>query len=82
MIDKLICLYRLKGPPQTPFLCRLYRVGTAFRDHFSVILHVRLTITKLVWTTPQKLFVQCHQNLTGVISMKSSCAYHQHFLIK
>jgi hypothetical protein len=36
---------------------------------------------KLVWTTLQKL-VQFHSNLRGVISTKSSCAYHRLLMVQ
>ena len=46
--------------------------------HFCVVSSKCTSVTSLVWTTPHKLFVQYQLNLTGMISTKSSYAYHQH----
>ena len=62
--------------------------------HFSVIyvcLFVRSSIRLSVWLsqilpwlqkcTSHKWLVWFHSNFTGMISIKSSCAYHQHFTV-
>jgi hypothetical protein len=42
----------------------------------------RLSVIKLVRTTPQTLLVQFLSNFTGKINKKFSCAYHWHFLVQ
>ena len=54
--------------------CISYFSSTDPNGHPSV----RLAVSKLVLTISQKLLVLFHLNFTGVISIKSSCAYHQH----
>jgi hypothetical protein len=36
---------------------------------------------KFVWTNPEKLLMQFHQNSREIINTMSSCASHQHFLV-
>lgn len=49
------------------FCVACYKGAATYRNHISIVC---LSVTKLVRTTPQKLF---YPNLTGKISIKSSC---------
>ena len=58
-----------------PFYVACYKLAAIIIIGITSPSSVRLSVTKLVWTTPQKLRVQLHPKFTGIIRcmLASSC---------
>ena len=63
VFQKIIVLF-YKSEYFEDFYVACYRVAMTYRDHFSLVC---LSVSKLVWTTSQKLLVQFHPNFTGLL---------------
>ena len=59
----------------------VFTLSPHYRNHLIQFVTVCPTVTKVVLTTSQKLLVWFHPNFTGMISVKCSCAYNQHFTV-
>ena len=66
------------------FSCHFFVLPATISGSLFRCLSFCLSITKFVWTTPQKLLVQFHPNCTGTISIKFRCSklYAKYFLTR